>query len=143
MVLCAHSARYLRHENAGREHKFPLLLLLVKRHVRPGVFDLPYRERAPALPGRANNSSAGILKRRLHGAPLQATQSCMNAPQAQDDQVDELGDRRLANIVLAVAFVLLVGGGIWLANAMIEARKADQCMSSGRRNCNPVEVPSR
>jgi len=67
----------------------------------------------------------------------------MNVPQGGDDQEDEEGDRRLANIVLAVAFVLLVGGGIWLANAMIEARKADECMSSGRRNCNPIEVPSR
>jgi len=66
----------------------------------------------------------------------------MNAPQTEDDE-DEEGDRRLANIVLAVAFVLLVGGGIWLANAMIDARKADECMSSGRRNCNPIEVPSR
>jgi hypothetical protein len=67
----------------------------------------------------------------------------MNAPQTPDDQEDEEGDRRLANIVLAVAFVLLVGGGIWLANAMIAARKADECMSSGRRNCNPIEVPAR
>ncbi|MEJ0077529.1 MAG: hypothetical protein WDO17_19245 [Alphaproteobacteria bacterium] len=67
----------------------------------------------------------------------------MNAPQTPDDQDDEEGDRRLANIVLAVAFVLLVGGGIWLANAMIEARKADECMSSGRRNCNPIDVSPR
>jgi hypothetical protein len=67
----------------------------------------------------------------------------MNAPQTPDDQGDEEGDRRLANIVLAVAFVLLVGGGIWLANAMIEARKADECMSSGRRNCNPIEAAPR
>jgi hypothetical protein len=58
------------------------------------------------------------------------------------DQEDE-GDRRFANIVLAIGFVLLVGGGIWLANAMIDARKADECMSSGRRNCNPIEVPAR
>jgi hypothetical protein len=67
----------------------------------------------------------------------------MNAPQTPDDQEDEEGDRRLANIVLAVGFVLLVGAGIWLANAMIDARKADECISSGRRNCNPIEVPAR
>jgi len=60
-----------------------------------------------------------------------------------EDPEDEEGDRRLANIVLAIAFVLLVGGGIWLANAMIDARKADECMSSGRRNCNPIEVAPR
>jgi hypothetical protein len=61
----------------------------------------------------------------------------------RDPDEDEEGDRRLANIVLAIGFVLLVGGGIWLANAMIDARKADECMSSGRRNCNPIEVGPR
>jgi len=56
---------------------------------------------------------------------------------------NEDADRRLANIILLVVLVLLVGGGAWLANAMIDARKADECMSSGRRNCNPIEVPAR
>jgi len=56
---------------------------------------------------------------------------------------DEEGDRTTTNIILLVGAVLLVGGGIWLANAMIEARKADECMSSGRRNCNPIEVAPR
>ena len=56
---------------------------------------------------------------------------------------DEEADRRLTNIVLLVGFVVLVGGGIWLANAMIDARKADECISSGRRNCNPIEAPAR
>ena len=67
----------------------------------------------------------------------------MNAPSGPTPDNDEEGDRRLANIVLIVAFVLLVGGGIWLANAMIEARKAAECISSGRRNCNPIEAPAR
>ena len=61
----------------------------------------------------------------------------------QEPGENEDADRRLTNIVLAVGFVVLVGGGIWLANAMIDARKADECMSSGRRNCNPIEVPAR
>ena len=64
--------------------------------------------------------------------------SSMRDPDDEDES-----DRRLANIVLAVGFVLLVGGGIWLANAMIDARKADECMSSGRRNCNPSQVAPR
>jgi len=59
------------------------------------------------------------------------------------DPDDEEGDRTTANIVLLVGFVLLVGGGIWLANAMIDARKADECLSSGRRNCSPIEAPPR
>ena len=59
------------------------------------------------------------------------------------DPDDEEGDRTPANIIMVVGFVLLVGGGIWLANAMIDARKADECISSGRRNCSPVESPPR
>jgi hypothetical protein len=59
------------------------------------------------------------------------------------DPDDEEGDRTTANIILLVGFVLLVGGGVWLANAMIDARKADECMSSGRRNCSPIEAPPR
>jgi len=52
-------------------------------------------------------------------------------------------DRRATNIALAIGFIVLVGGGIWLANAMVDARKADECMASGRRNCVPIEAPPR
>jgi hypothetical protein len=55
----------------------------------------------------------------------------------------EARDRRAANIFLLVAGAVLVGIGVWLANAMIDARRADDCMSSGRRNCNPIEAPAR
>jgi hypothetical protein len=61
----------------------------------------------------------------------------------KDPDEESESDRRLANIVLAVGFVVLVGAGIWLANAMIDARKADECISSGRRNCVPIQVPQR
>lgn len=53
---------------------------------------------------------------------------------------EEARDRRGANIFLAVAGVLIIGIGIWLGNALVAARKADECMSAGRRNCNPIEV---
>jgi hypothetical protein len=56
---------------------------------------------------------------------------------------DEARDRRAANIFLLVAAIILVGIGVWLANAMVDARKADDCMSSGRRNCAPIETPAR
>jgi len=55
----------------------------------------------------------------------------------------EARDRRAANIFLLVAAATLVGIGVWLANSMIDARRADECMSSGRRNCAPIEVPQR
>ena len=32
-------------------------------------------------------------------------------------------DRRATNIALAIGFIVLVGGGIWLANAMVDAAR--------------------
>lgn len=63
--------------------------------------------------------------------------------ETNDQNDDEESDRRLANIVLVVGFIVLVGSGIWLANAMVTAKKADDCLASGRRNCFPVDVPAR
>jgi hypothetical protein len=60
----------------------------------------------------------------------------------QDAEEDER-DRRATNIFLAVAAVLVVGGGLWLVNAMVDSRKAQVCFESGRRNCNPIAVPAR
>jgi hypothetical protein len=55
----------------------------------------------------------------------------------------EARDRRATNVFLLVAAALLVAIGIWLANALVAARKADECISAGRRNCNPIEAPAR
>jgi hypothetical protein len=30
--------------------------------------------------------------------------------------------------------------GVWLVNALVDARKSEECFESGRRNCNPVDV---
>jgi hypothetical protein len=51
-------------------------------------------------------------------------------------------DRRITNIFLVV-MLLIAGGGIWLGKAMHDARKADECIAQGRRNCAPIDVPAR
>jgi hypothetical protein len=61
----------------------------------------------------------------------------------QHEPEDPESDRRLGNIIIAVGLVLLLGIGWWLADAMYLARKADDCISSGRRNCTPIEAPVR
>jgi hypothetical protein len=55
----------------------------------------------------------------------------------------DVRDRRAANIFLLAAGAILVGIGVWLANALVDARKADECIAMGRRNCSPIEVPQR
>ena len=64
-------------------------------------------------------------------------------PSAKPTPEEEERDRRAANIFLLVAAVVFIGIGIWLVDAMLDARRADECMSAGRRNCSPVQVPPR
>ena len=52
-------------------------------------------------------------------------------------------ERRVANLFLLGAAILVVGGGIWLVNALVDARKSEVCFESGRRNCNPISLPPR
>jgi hypothetical protein len=71
----------------------------------------------------------------------------MSDPPPQPPQTpepdDPESDRRLGNIIIGVGLALLLGIGWWLADAMYVARKADDCLSSGRRNCTPIEAPPR
>src|SRR3982074_1341586 len=59
------------------------------------------------------------------------------------DYCETDADRRTANIILLVGAVVLIAGGIWLVNAMLDARQADECMSSGRRSGKPIAMPGR
>ena len=56
---------------------------------------------------------------------------------------DNGGGRTFGNLVLLAVFIALVGGGIWIASALDNARRAQDCMAQGRRNCAPLEVPLR
>jgi hypothetical protein len=61
----------------------------------------------------------------------------------QPDDEENEGDRRRANIFILVAAVIIVAGGVWLVNAIVDASKREECFESGRRNCMPIEVPDR
>jgi hypothetical protein len=63
--------------------------------------------------------------------------------QPPDEPPETEAERRTTNIILLVAAVLVIGGGIWLVNALVDARKAEQCFESGRRNCAPIARPDR
>jgi len=39
--------------------------------------------------------------------------------------------------------IVLIGGGVWLVNALLEQRAMDNCLAQGRRNCAPVAAPAR
>jgi hypothetical protein len=60
-----------------------------------------------------------------------------------DDGEETERERRVTNLFLLGAAILVVGGGIWLVNALVNARKSEECFESGRRNCNPISLPAR
>jgi hypothetical protein len=70
----------------------------------------------------------------------------MNEPEPPngDKYVETPRERRIANVLLLLFLVVIVGGGIWLANAMFEQRRLADCMAQGGRNCAPpIETPAR
>ena len=52
------------------------------------------------------------------------------------------GNRRAAIAGLAIAVVLLALG-LWLAHELTASSKMQDCLMSGRTNCNVIDVPVR
>jgi hypothetical protein len=67
----------------------------------------------------------------------------MNAAGPEREDAESARDRRTANIVLGAFIIVVVGGGIWMMNALFNQRAMDDCLAEGRRNCAPIEVPAR
>ena len=61
----------------------------------------------------------------------------MNEPEPEQD-----GSQRRALAGLAIAVVLLVIG-LWLAHELTAASKMQDCLMTGRTNCNVIESPGR
>ncbi len=54
---------------------------------------------------------------------------------------DDYRHRMLMNLIAVVVALVLVGCGIWLMNAIVQMRKAQDCVLSGRRNCMTIDAP--
>jgi hypothetical protein len=67
----------------------------------------------------------------------------MDERKPEGDGLETPRERRIANVVLLLVLVAVVGGGIWLANAMFNQRMLDDCLAQGRRNCAPIDAPRR
>jgi len=50
-------------------------------------------------------------------------------------------ERRSGNLVLLVFFVVIVGIGLWLVNALFETRQIDDCIAQRASNCSAIDVP--
>jgi hypothetical protein len=59
-----------------------------------------------------------------------------------DRDPEQDGSQRRALAGLAIAVVLLVAG-LWLAHELTAASKIQDCLMTGRTNCNVIERPAR
>ena len=50
--------------------------------------------------------------------------------------------RMIVNGLAAFVTTILIVGGIWIANTMVQLRKDEECMLSGRRGCTPIDLAS-
>jgi len=65
----------------------------------------------------------------------------MDKPAPPNDPEPD-GSRRGALAGLVIAAVLLAVG-LWLARELHSAGRIQDCVMSGRSNCEPIDVPSR
>ena len=52
-------------------------------------------------------------------------------------------DRTLTNLAILGVIVVLIGAGVWMANAILEMRRIQDCAMAGRRNCERITTPGR
>jgi hypothetical protein len=60
----------------------------------------------------------------------------------QTGERDDYLQRMITNLLALGFLVLLIAGGIWIADTMASMRKNQDCVLSGRRGCTPVDAPA-
>jgi hypothetical protein len=67
----------------------------------------------------------------------------MTNPNLSDDRPPTEEERRRSNLILLLVAVGVVVVGVWLVNWLIDQRKLQECLESGRHNCAPVNIQDR
>ena len=65
----------------------------------------------------------------------------MTNPDPDDHPTEE--ERRRSNLIMLAVAVVVVVLGVYLVNWLIDQRKLQECLESGRHNCAPINTPSR
>jgi hypothetical protein len=82
-----------------------------------------------------------LWPRRPHQPPRPTPPVEDLAKYERSEEGDDYRHRMITNAIALVFVVLLVIGGVWIANKMAEIRKNQDCVLTGRRGCTPIDVP--
>lgn len=77
----------------------------------------------------------------VHNAPRPPLVPDLSKFEETREEPDDFKHRMLMNALGLVVIVLLIAGGIWIADVMAKMRKDQDCALIGRRNCAPIDVP--
>ncbi len=58
------------------------------------------------------------------------------------DEVTDYRQRMLMNVIALAVVTFLISAGVWLADAITDMEKDQDCVMQGRVNCAPIELPS-
>jgi hypothetical protein len=78
-----------------------------------------------------------------HHASIPPTSSAGSESEREqaDPHRDDFRHRMTANAATLLVVILLILCGLWLADAIAQLRKTQDCVLSGRRNCSPIAIP--
>jgi hypothetical protein len=97
---------------------------------------VPFQPRAPAAGNDNRKAQAGLPTPPSEVGDLGRFERSRESP-------DDYRHRMRVNAVAFILCGLLVLAGVWLAMAIAQIRKDQDCVLSGRRGCTPVDVPVR
>jgi hypothetical protein len=81
-----------------------------------------------------------LFTRNLPRPPLVPDLSKFESPR---EEPDDFKHRMLMNGLGFAITVLLILGGVWIADVMAHIRKDQDCYLTGRSNCAPIAVPAK
>jgi hypothetical protein len=87
------------------------------------------------LPFRPRN---GLFARNRTPPPVDDLDKYQRGAPERDE---DYRHRMTVNIVAAAFTVVLILGGIWIADTMARMRKNQDCVLTGRSGCTPVNAP--
>jgi hypothetical protein len=99
---------------------------------------VPFRPRA-RIPGRLPHDDA--IAKWTRGDTRPAVEDIVKFHQRAGD--DDYRQRMIMNVLALAACIVLALIGIWLANAIAQMRKDQDCVLSGRPSCTRLDVPLR
>jgi hypothetical protein len=96
---------------------------------------LPFRPRNAT--SDAGHGSHGSL---TAGEPAASPVKDLSKYEAGGDSEDNYRHRMMVNLAALLVTVVLSIAGVWLAIEIVDMRKTQDCVLSGRRNCMPIDV---